>query len=168
MRLCKNISRGLRRESWISNRSHLPHLQSGNPSKKLLGSNPSSSDLWFHLDEATRSASVGCRVPQLVNWVTCLFASEHHFGMGTRPTLLGKGAKDEEFHTGQTMDQFKVVNIDLCVSDLKEMVFFLQKCEGNLRQLKQCWSNYGANSISIPTFAFAHLCDIKNLTIQHL
>lgn len=117
--------------------TRIPNLQSGNPSKKLLGSNPSSSDLWFHLDEATRSASVGCRVPQLVNWVTSLFASEHHFGMGTRPTLLRNGAKDEESHNGQTMDQFKVVNINLCVSDLKEMLFFCKKCEGNLRQLKQ-------------------------------
>ena len=102
--------------------TRIPNLQSGNPSQNLLKT-PSSSDPWFHLDEATPSASVGCRVPQLVNWVTSLFASEHHFGLGTRPTLMRNGAKDEESHNGQTMDQFKVVKIDLCFRS-KRCFFF--------------------------------------------
>lgn len=48
-----------------------------------------------------------------------------------------------------------------CVSDQRDV--FLQKCEGNLKQLKQYWSNCGANSISTQTFTFAHLWDIKIL-----
>ena len=130
-----------RNASWISNRSHLPNLQKQS-FKKLLGS-PSSSDAWFHLDEATRSASVGCRVPQLVNWVTSLFASEHHFGMGTRPTLLRNGAKDEESHNGQTMDQFKVVNIDL--SFRSKRCFFLK----NVREISGNPSNIEATAEQI-------------------
>lgn len=53
----KNISGATKGKNCISNRSHLPNLQRQSFKKPL--ENPSSSDPWFHLDEATRSASVG-------------------------------------------------------------------------------------------------------------
>ena len=83
-------------------------------------------------------------VPQLVNWVTSLFASEHHFGLGTRPTLLRNGAKNEESHNGQTMDQFKVVKIDLCFRS-KRLCF----CAKTVTKISCNPSNIEANIVQI-------------------
>ena len=83
-------------------------------------------------------------VPQLVNWVTSLFASVRYFGLGTRPTLLRNGAKNEESHNGQTMDQFKVVKIDLCFRS-KRLCFGAK----NARESSCNPSNIEANVVQI-------------------